>query len=74
MAIAARDLENATPLGTEIAHFREFVRPVEHTADGGTRQLSAFCDQWVPSGAEAERVDILGRLAELAEAPAGPST
>ena len=25
-------------------------------------------------GAEAERVDILGRLAELAEAPAGPST
>ena len=36
------------------------------------RQLASFCDKWVPSGAESERVDILGRLGALAEADAGP--
>ena len=35
-------------------------------------QLVAFCDKWVPSGAESERMDILGRLAELAEVESPP--
>lgn len=41
--IAARDLEDGTPAGTEICHFREYVQPVEHAVDGGQRKLSAFC-------------------------------
>ena len=45
MVIAARDLEDGTRAGAEIAHFREFVQPVEHTTTGGARQLSAFCTQ-----------------------------
>lgn len=45
VVIAARDLEDGTRAGAEIAHFREFVQPVEHTTAGGSRQLSAFCTQ-----------------------------
>jgi 3'-5' exoribonuclease 1 len=45
VVIAARDLEDGTRAGAEIAHFREFVQPVEHTTAGGPRQLSAFCTQ-----------------------------
>ncbi len=68
-AAHARALEEATASAAAAAQAE-----LRGVCRGIHRQLSAFCDQWVPSGAEAERVDILGRLAELAEAPAGPST
>ena len=38
-------------------------------------RLAAFCERWVPSGAEAEKVAILEQLRELEEAVGvdGPS-
>ena len=41
--LAARDMDDGTTIGSEVDHFREYVRPVESNGGDTTRQLSEYC-------------------------------
>ena len=63
--LAARDLDDGTTMGTEVGHFREYVRPVERSDGGATRQLSDFCQSL--TGITQANVDAAAPLAEVIE-------
>ena len=43
----------------------EIAREIKRAVGELTGSLTAFCDRWVPSGADAEKLTILRQLNEL---------